>query len=78
MAPQYGSLIGFGKRIGKYDVCAWCVEEIVKKGYLHISETQYLYPSGQVKKAASNTKLHKPTPGPLRTIGLRFGCGASY
>lgn len=49
MAPEYGSLEGFARKVGKYQICGGCDCELKGKGFLHISETQYLFPSGKVK-----------------------------
>lgn len=49
MAPQYGSLESFARKVGKYNICTGCNYELGRKGFLHISETQWLLPSGRVK-----------------------------
>jgi hypothetical protein len=49
MAPEYGSLERFARVVGKYRICAGCDYELRRKGFLHISETQWLLPSGQVR-----------------------------
>jgi len=49
MASEYGSLDRFARNIGKYKICDGCNREIKRKGYLHISESQYLLLSGRVK-----------------------------
>jgi hypothetical protein len=49
MAPAYGSLEGFARKVGIFSICTGCNYEINRKGFLHISETQYLMPSGRVK-----------------------------
>jgi hypothetical protein len=49
MAPEWGYLEGFTRRVGRFNICGGCDYEIKHKGFLHISETQYLLPSGRVK-----------------------------
>lgn len=38
-----------GTKIGKYEICGSCQVQLRKKGFLQISETQYLYPNGRVR-----------------------------
>jgi hypothetical protein len=49
MAPEYGFMEGFARKVGKYKICDWCNVELREKGSLHISESQYLLPSGRVR-----------------------------
>jgi hypothetical protein len=49
MAPEYGYLEGFARKVGKYGICGGCDCELRRKRFLHISESQYLLPSGRVR-----------------------------
>jgi hypothetical protein len=49
IAPEYGYLESFGRKVGKYRICSGCDYELRRTGVLHISPSQYLYPSGHVK-----------------------------
>jgi hypothetical protein len=49
MAPEWGFLEGFAKKVGIYKICGGCYYELKRKGFLHLSESQYLLPSGRVK-----------------------------
>ena len=49
MAAAYGSLEAFARKVGIFTICTGCNYEINRKGFLHISETQYLLPSGRVR-----------------------------
>ena len=49
MAPEYGYMESFGRKVGKYRICSGCDGELTRVGFLHISASQYLYPSGRVK-----------------------------
>jgi len=49
MASEYGSLVGFARKVGKYKICTACDEEIRKREWLRKTEFQYLFPSGRVK-----------------------------
>jgi len=53
MAPEYDFLEGFARKVGKYSICGGCDYEIRNKGWLHITEVQYLFPSGRVKVRTS-------------------------
>jgi hypothetical protein len=49
MAREYGFLEGFATKLGNYKICTSCDTELTRKGLLHISDTQYLLPSGRIK-----------------------------
>jgi hypothetical protein len=49
IAPEYGYLESFARKVGKYKICTRCDYELRRKGFLHLSESQYLYPSGHVR-----------------------------
>jgi len=49
MAPEYGYLERFARKVGKFKICAGCDYELRRKGYLPISETKDLLPSGRVR-----------------------------
>jgi hypothetical protein len=49
MAPEYGYMEGFAKKVGKYKICDSCNAVLITNGYLHISASQLLLPSGRVK-----------------------------
>jgi hypothetical protein len=49
MAPEWGYLESFARKVGRFSICGGCDYELRRKGFLHISETQYLLPSGKVK-----------------------------
>jgi hypothetical protein len=48
MAPDYGSLATFGRKVGRVNICGSCFQELRRKKYLHISEYQWLYPDGKI------------------------------
>lgn len=48
MAPEYG-YERFGRKVGKYRICASCDYELNKNKILHISDRQSLLPSGKVE-----------------------------
>ncbi len=52
MAKEDGYMEGFARKVGKYKICDCCNAELKAKGFLHISESQYLLPSGRVKVKA--------------------------
>ncbi len=52
MAPEHGYMEGFARKVGKYNICGGCDYGLKTKGFLHISESQYLLPSGRVKVKA--------------------------
>jgi hypothetical protein len=56
MAPEYGFLEGFAGKVGKHSICGGCDHELRTKGFLHISETQWLLPSGKVKTSPPRRK----------------------
>jgi len=39
----------FARRVGKHRICGGCDYELRRKRSLHISETQWLLPSGRVR-----------------------------
>jgi len=49
MAPEYGYMEGFARKVGKYKICDSCNAVLITKGSLHISASQYLLPSGRVR-----------------------------
>jgi len=49
MASEYGYMESFARRVGKHRICGGCDYELRRKRSLHISETQWLLPSGRVR-----------------------------
>lgn len=49
MAPEHGYMESFARKVGKYNICTSCDVELRKNGFLHISDSQALLPSGDVK-----------------------------
>lgn len=39
----------FARKVGKHRICTGCDYELRRKGFLHISESQYLLPPGRVE-----------------------------
>jgi hypothetical protein len=52
MAREHGYMEGFARKVGKYKICTSCDVELIDNECLHISESQTLLPSGQVKTKA--------------------------
>lgn len=49
MSTQYGYMEDFARKVGNYSICGCCDGELEKKGFLHITNFQYLMPDGSVK-----------------------------
>jgi hypothetical protein len=50
MGREWGYREGFARKVGKYKICNGCNYQLKRKGFLQISNTQYLLSSGRVVK----------------------------